>query len=370
MEKGKISSLQMALIMYPTIIATAILGVPSVTSRIAANDFWLASIFASFFGFLAVYLAHHLHKLYPKQTIAQYTQQILGKPLGKLICALIFIFYIQCTGHLARSYAEFIIDSFLFRTPMSVIVISILFLCALTVRQGIEIIGRAAGVFFPFFVFPLAFLIILVFPEFEFRNLYPVLSEGLLPSIQASAVPSGWFAEFFLISFLLPFVSDQKKAWKKNIITIIAVTITHVIVDLIVLFTLGVSTQTKIYPLMNIARYINVADFFENLEAIVMAVWVIGAFIKISMFYYVAVVGTAQTLNLSDYRIIVWPIGILAVAYSFWSLPNLNAFASYDTIIFPPYSIVIQILIPLLLLIVALIRNRKKGTKNMRSLSS
>ena len=53
-----------------------------------------------------------------------------------------------------------------------------------------------------------------------------------------------------------------------------------------------------------------------------MAIWIVGAFVKISVFYYVAALGTAQWLNLSDYRPVVWPLGILIVAFSFWSLPS------------------------------------------------
>ncbi|TKH09627.1 spore gernimation protein, partial [Peribacillus simplex] len=44
MEKGKISSLQMAFMMYPTIVATAVLGVPSITAKYAKTDLWLSPI--------------------------------------------------------------------------------------------------------------------------------------------------------------------------------------------------------------------------------------------------------------------------------------------------------------------------------------
>ena len=50
---------------------------------------------------------------------------------------------------------------------------------------------------------------------------------------------------------------------------------------------------------MQVAEYINIADFFEHVESVVMAIWVVGAFIKISAFYYAAALGTAQWLNLS-----------------------------------------------------------------------
>ena len=95
MEKGKISALQMAIMMYPTIVATVILGVPSITAKYAKNDLWLSPIFASVIGYVTVYLAYKLHQLYPKQTVIQFSEQIIGRFAGKMLGFLFLFFYIQ-----------------------------------------------------------------------------------------------------------------------------------------------------------------------------------------------------------------------------------------------------------------------------------
>ena len=206
---------------------------------------------------------------------------------------------------------------------------SMIFLCALVVSGGLEVLGRAAQLFFPIFVFPLLILIILVFPDFEFKNIFPILGDGIMPPIKGAIVPTGWYHEFFLISFLLPFLADKKKGMKYGMMTVFAVMMTLVVVNLIVLFVLGPTTASRVYPLMQIARYISIADFFEHLESVVMAIWIVGAFVKISVFYYVSALGTAQWLNLSDYRSVVLPLGILMVEFSFWSLPNTMDLARF-----------------------------------------
>ena len=45
MEKGKISSLQMAVMLYPAIIATSIISVPSIVAKYAKNDLWISAHF-------------------------------------------------------------------------------------------------------------------------------------------------------------------------------------------------------------------------------------------------------------------------------------------------------------------------------------
>ena len=362
MEKGKISSFQMAVMMYPTIVATVILSVPSTIAKYT-HDVWLSPILASLIGYVTVYLAYKLHQLYPKQTIIQFSEQIMGRFAGKVFGVVVLFFYIQGTGQVTRAYAEFIVDSFLFTTPISVIIALMIFLCAITLHGGLEVLGRAAQLFFPIFVFPLFILIILIIPDFEFGNLFPILGDGMIPPMKGAIVPVGWFTEFFLISFLLPFLADREKGLKYGMMTVFAVMMTLMVVNLIVLFVLGQATAFKVYPLMQVARYISIADFFEHVESVVMAIWVVGAFIKISVFYYAAALGTAQWLNLSDYRPVVWPLGILIVEFSFWSLPDTMQLWRYLMGIFSPYALLIQTIIPLFLLVIAVVRKRKKESK-------
>lgn len=368
MKEGKISTLQMSMMMYPTILATAILSVPSVTAGYAKQDLWLSPIIASFIGFVTVYIAVQLHKLYPGQTIVQSTEQIIGRFMGKVVVFFILLFYIEITGQIVRSYSEFIASSFLFKTPISIVIASMLLLCAFAVQGGLETIGRITQLFFPVFFVPLIILIFLLSPNFEIKNILPVLEEGVIPPIKGAVILSGWFAEFFLIAFFLPSLSDGKKALKQGLIIVLAVMVTLIAVSLTTLFVLGVTTSSKTYPLMNASRYISWADFFENLDAIVMAIWIMGAFVKLSVFYYVIVLGTAQWLNLSSYRFIIWPIGILIAEFSFWSIPDTMAFARDENQSFPFYSLLIQTLLPLCLLVIALIRKRgrKEQSRQMK----
>lgn len=99
-----------------------------------------------------------------------------------------------------------------------------------------------------------------------------------------------------------------------------------------------------------------------------MSVWIVGAFVKISVFYYAAALGTAQWLNLSDYRPVVWPIGILIVEFSFWSYTSSMDVNRYDIVAFPFHGILMQTIIPFLLLVIAVIkRNRKRKREGSNS---
>jgi spore germination protein KB len=367
MQKEKISSLQMAILLYPTIVATIIISVPSILAKYAQNDLWISPIISSSIGFITVYCVYQLHKRYPNQTVIQYSEQILGRFPGKIVGLFFLLFYIHITGLILRSYSEFLITSFLYHTPSIVIMGTMVLLCAVAVYCGIEVLARIAQVFIPAFVLPLFIFFLLLAPDYEFHRIFPILANGILPPIKAAIVSNSWYSEIFLMSFLLPHVADIKKGGKYGAITVLAVMLTLVSVSLIVLFVLGHTTSTKTYPLMAAGRYISIADFFENLESVAMAVWILGAFIKISVFYYSSALGLSQWLNLSDYRTVVWPLAILIMEFGFWTMPSQTTYIRFISITLPFYGVIIQTLIPLFLLLAAVLwkKRNRKGTKSM-----
>src|SRR5690606_12732922 len=135
-------------------------GLPGITAKYAATDFWISPIIASLIGYVTVYSACKLHQLYPQQTVIQFGEQIIGKLAGKLIGFLFLFFYIQITGVIVREYAEFLTESFLIETPIKVIMASMIGLCAFAVRGGIEVLGRISTFFSPLFLFPILIFIV------------------------------------------------------------------------------------------------------------------------------------------------------------------------------------------------------------------
>ncbi|MGG0668820.1 GerAB/ArcD/ProY family transporter [Sporosarcina koreensis] len=355
--------MQMSMLLYLTIIATGIITLPAITAKYAGNDLWISPIIASLAGFLIVFIAVKLHNLYPRKTVMQYSEDIIGRIPGKVIGFFVLFFYMEITGNVIRSYSEFILTSFLFRTPLIFVIASMLILCAFCIYGRLEVLARCAQFLFPVFILPLFFSIAFLARDFQFGNILPVLENGIMPPLKAAIPPSGWFGEIFVIAFLLPYLADGKKGMKFGILSVLGAMLTLMIVNLAALFVLGMAISNKTYPLMNVIRYASLGSFFENIEAVIMAVWIVGAFVKISVLYYVLTLGTAQWLNLSDYRPVVWPIGILLVQFTYWGVPSEMALGRSDATDFPLYSFFIQLSLPLFLLVIALMRNKYKKKK-------
>ncbi|MEY2196590.1 endospore germination permease [Neobacillus sp. BF23-41] len=359
LEKGKISSFQMGIMMYPVVVGTADLLLPGITAKFAKNDLWISPIIASLMGLFTLFIAYQLHRLYPNQTIIQYSKHIIGLIPGKILGIIYLFFFLHVNGLIIRQYGEFIVGSFLPRTPISVVISTMILVCAFAVCGGLEVLGRASQFFVPIVVLLWGVIVILLIPDMDPKNILPILEKGITPPIIGAITPMGWFTHFILISFILPFVTDQEKGMKWGIISIFGIMITLVLLNMTTFFVFGRNTANYLYPVMFAVRYIRIADFFEQIDPVIVAIWVSGTFIKISVYYYALVLGTTQWLNLSNCRPVVFPLGFLLILFSFWSIPSLLELVHFLRIV-PFYNMTIEMVIPTFLLLIAVLRNRNR----------
>jgi spore germination protein KB len=357
LEKGKISTTQMEFMMIPTIIATGILTIPSIAGRFARHDMWMTPIIGSITGFLTVYIAWKLHQLYPGQTPIQYSEKIVGKMFGKIFSLLLISFYIHDTGLVIRQYSEFITGNVMRNTPSAIFSITIIFVSALAVRGGIEVIARSAVICTTLFLSTSLTLLLLI-KDIDLGYLLPILENGLPPVIKGGFVHQAWFSEFFLLAFIYPFIINQKNGLKSGMKSTLYVMFILLYVNLFVLTLLGVSSVNQFYPVYSVVRAIS-AGFFENFEVVITASWVLGNFLKVSVFLYAASLGLAQLLRLSDYRLIVFPLSLLIILLSYWDIQNIVVLVDFMTKIQPFYFVIVQTVLPLLLLIIALARKKR-----------
>lgn len=365
-EKGKISALQMGILMYHAILATGILFIPASVYDAAKQDIWLSPIWASPVGFLSIFIAYKLNKLYPEDTIIQYSQRILGTFLGKTLGLILLLMLVTSLSVMFWQYGEFVVSEFLPHTPKFVIIGMMILLCASAVHGGLEVVGRLAGMVFPIFFLLFLVIIVLLLPDIEIKRMLPIMENGMMPSLQGSLVLYTWFAQFGIVYFFLPFLTNREKAMKFGMLSVLVVMLTLVLTNIVVIWIFGNVTENFNAPFMSASRYISIAEFLSHLESLVMAIWIAGTFIKLCAFYYTVVLGTAEWLNLSDYRPLVLPLGLVIGVFSLKAFLNSSEAAEHFEIVSKGFmdTLVYGLAIPMLLLLAAYIRKlivRHKG---------
>ena len=358
-EKGKISATQMGIMLYLAVTPTAILTTPSITYQFAKQDSWISPFWAVG-GLVAALAAIGLHRRYPKMNLVQASERIVGKIPGKLLAVLFSFYFLYINSLIVREYSDFVVGATLERTPPFVVAGSMVLVCAIAVRGGVEVVGRFAQLFLPVFLAFFLLIVLSAIPDLEPLNLLPVMGEGVWPSIKGSYVLQSWFGEFIIASYLLPFVTERAKEVNKSLFAaLLAVILTMAVTNLTAVMLLGEITGNFTYPLLIMVRYIQLAEFFTHVSSLFMAIWVFGTFVKICVFHYVTAIGIAQWMNLSDFRPVVLPLGFLLVVLSIWTAPShqelTHAIATSVTVL----TLFIFVLIPAALAVLALLRKKR-----------
>lgn len=320
-EQGRISASQLGKILYMAVIPTSLLTTPAITFKYAKQDLWISPMWA-FSGFITVFIALRLYRMYPSENIIQVIERGGGRILGKMISGIYVLFILYVNGIIVREFSEFVVGVFLNMTPLVVISGGMVLVCVMAVRGGVEIVGRFAELFLPVFITLFLLVIVPITTDLQLSNLFPIMGEGIRPSIEGAFVLQTWYSEMIIASIFLPFVADQNNANKNVLRSLLAIMVTLVISNLTTLLLLGELTGSYTYPFLILARYINIANFISHLESLYLTIWILGAFVKISVFFYITVLVAAQWMKLSNYRPIVYPFGLLLLLISQWVAPN------------------------------------------------
>lgn len=363
-EKGRISALQMSLLLYANIVSTGVLLAPGISYKYAGRDMWLSPIWGSIIGFFLLFIVYRLYMLYPWETFIQYIQHILGRIPGKVVGFFFLCFFLHEFGMAIRVYGDFLVGVFLNKTPLLMVMGSLALASAFAVRAGLEVLARLSNIFVPILIVLWLIIVLLLVPELEVKKMFPIMEDGIMPSLMGSIVPTNWFMIIFHLSSLLPFLINRKLGLKGGLFSLFGVMLTLVITNLTTLLLFGRITGSFVYPVISASRYISYADFFENLEALVMVLWIGGMFIKLGLYHYVLVLNTAQWLNLSDYKQLALPIGLLLTLYGFWVAPNSLELSHFLSEINPFISTLFYIIIPFTLLMIALLRSHRQKILN------
>lgn len=124
---------------------------------------------------------------------------------------------------------------------------------------------------------------------------------------------------------------------------------------------LGVDLTTRSqYPFLTLIQSIEIAGFLERLDVYFLVKLMIGGFIKISVFTYVAVTGTANVFNIKEPSRLAYPVGFVILLISIVISSSYSEHIHEGIGAVPIYiHLPFQVIIPLLLLILAFLRIEK-----------
>lgn len=359
-EGGRVSSKQLTLMMISQVIATAVIFLPGISAKEAHESGWISPIIATALGIVMAVTVVNLTLRYPGKTIVQYAPDIVGRIPGKIIGFLYAWWFLHLAAIVIREFAEFLITAIMVETPLIVFIIAIIIVSTYAVNSGLEVVARTNEFLMPLVIGSIIMIVALVSKDMKFTNLLPVLEKGWGPVFKGAYAPTSWMGETVAMAMLLPYLNKPKEGYKAVITALLIVGISLVIAAAAGVAVFGAEELARMeFPVFSLARIIRIAAFLERIDAVVMALWVSGVYMKVTVTYYCGVLAAAQALNLKRYQPILLPYAILLGVLTVVLYDNVIELVSSLGKVYPPYAIsTFQFGIPLLLLVVSLIRGK------------
>lgn len=242
--------------------------------------------------------------------------------------------------------------------------LNILFVIVLAVAllYGLEAMFRATEIFF-ILTFPLYIIAMLMLtPKIKPDNLLPMLENGIIPVVKGS-VPLMGFTVLPLIylNMVFPVNMGNLKEAKKSMLKGYFLGIITVFIGIIMcILVLGSNLTANLrYPLFTLTREINIGTIFTRLEPLIVFVWLVTGFIAAYLYLYAAVVGLSQLFKLKEHKKIILPLLLLVTVYSGSIYKNVPYEISWDSYVWPPSIFTFGFILPVVLLITSLIKNRR-----------
>jgi len=289
-------------------------GTPEVS-----QDAWVSAIISFFSSAALVFIIVRLTLAFPGKSLVQYSQELLGGFMGKLLSSFYLLLFLFMAGTDLRIYGEVIKTSFLPETPLVVTMAIMVLISVMVVFSGLEPLGRCADIIFPLFL--LTILASLFFPLLyaDFGNLQPVLARGWSPVLLASVTPTTITAQYTNLTMLAPSVQEPRKSLMKaamwSLLGSSAVLLFFIIA---VIAVLGPSEGFRAtFPVFKMIRSISISAFLERIEALTIFPWGMGLFVNLSLNLYSGSKGLSQVFGLTDNRSLILPMAVIWVAFSF-----------------------------------------------------
>ncbi|EHL05641.1 spore germination protein [Desulfitobacterium hafniense DP7] len=358
-----ISASQFAVLLFLTIIATAILNVPSITAKTAGQSAWMVPALASGFGLFSLWLTVKLNRRFPEKNLIHYSRAVAGKYIGKMIGIGYILFFFVFSFLIVQQFAEVQYFFFLRNTPPWFLILCFVLVGSYGVLLGVEVIARSAQFVLPLFVISFLSIGFFAFQDVQLKELMPFLEGGISPVIRASVVPGSWFGECIILAFLFPHIHKHEEIFRKGVWAVLVAVVFFTGNILLTMLILGPElTASYDLPFWLMIRFIEVGSTFLRIETVIVFLWISAVMVKFTLIYYLGCVTTAEVFGWKSYQRIVIPFGLILVVASGLILNNTKDLNQFLSSYWPPFAFVFELVIPSLLLTAALIL--KRGRKN------
>lgn len=356
---GSITNLQAGALIFTFIFSSTIAFLIGPLSQQASTTGGWCLLIGGVIGLMIVALALRLYVRHPTSYVGEYGRTVLGKVPHAVVLLLISFFLTHLTAFILREFTDFFVLTYLRETPSSAVAILVMMAIAALTQAGMSAVFRFAqgtflfiGLFF--LVKPLFFISELDSPIWH--ELVRISDWRTLWTESYRIVP--WMGELVLLVFFIPQFAAPKRlnkaVWWGGLAGMYILIAEYLLVMLFFGPKLG---GELVYPVLELAGFIHLGDFIQNMDAIAVSIWFTALFIKLSVLFASGTYIASQAFGLKDYKTITLPLAALVVLESVYQARNPTELADFFQSCWPTFALSIESL-PFLYPLVGWVKQR------------
>lgn len=332
------------------------------------NAAWMIPILTGGLFFIPLTLLLKTFSIYPDKNLFVVIQQLLGKYIGFIICLLIFLINSFSISFDSRTYSSIIRSNYFTTTPNLIIYAILMIVCVYAAKKGIQHIGSVSYIVIFYVLISFNLALLLSIKDSNINAIFPIWGPGKLEIIKESIHRLTIYADFFILTIILPYITSykvfRKSTWIAFVIVIIQLSAS------VIIFVCLFDTSLKglgSYPFHSAIRYISFGKFLGNIEILFLPIWLMAAFIRFAAFLYINTLMFGHLFKIKDYEYLIPSLAAVYLLIGMIPETPLDVFTIYKAkvqyIAGPTYAA-----LSIILWLVALLKGEFKHAKNKNSI--
>lgn len=283
----------------------------------ATTAAWLVTLLAGLVAWPGYLMLSALLRCFPGLSLGQITRRVLGRWLGILFCLIYSGYFVYMGGLFMRQFEASFRIAVLPRTPasalMSTFAIGIVYLA----YKGLETICRMATYLFPILIGLLVAMGLATLKLMDVRQIAPFFGQGIGKTLLLPFPESSVYSEVLVLGALAGMLrtADLHSTGKRAFWAAVGLmTVSYVILGAVFPFPSLARLQ---FPMLELARVIQIGEFLQRLEALFVMVWFFFSSFKVATAIACAAVFFRDLAGLEDYRPLVFALTLIAFTIAF-----------------------------------------------------
>ena len=320
---------------------------------LSRQDAWLSVIVSTVIGIIPLILYYFLLNHDENLNINGLIDKYFNKYIAFIIKFLLVAFFIFHASMLLWNIGNFISSQFLYKTPITAIMIILLIPIFYLNCKKITTIGRSSIIFLLMATALIIFTIITLASHIKLDNLLPIYEYGFKPILHGGITNLSYSSLSVFALLIIPKnnIQNNKGVCKKVFFAYLISSFILLLILIYVISIFGINLSLLYeYPEFNILKMVNIGDFIQRIESILSRQWFFDIIIGMTIYVYYIKSTIIDKIKINN-KILLLIISVILIVLARNIFAN-NTIA-YEFLIYKyPYIILFFLfLIPLIILI-------------------